>query len=1020
MRFCFPILLCSFFATVAFGQKAELDSLVDKKLYLKNIKIYRTILKDGPNKDVSLKLAEALRAVENNQEAVMEYASVIDRPDINPIYYKHYSDVLCKTGDLEECKRWELRYKESAKRADKTSDAVIDIDTSKHFLSRVPFNSPETDFGPAFYKGGILYVSAYSLNSKNTVHQGTGESFYHFYYAEKKKEDGFQPPMEVFKSINSATYEGPMSLSADNSTIFFNKNNFSDLKAKSKDKKLILQIVQGVIENDEITNISDFPYNNEYHTCTHPTISADGKELYFASTMDSTQGGSDIFVSKLINGKWAAPENLGVNVNSAEDEVYPFISSDGKLYFSSAGNGSMGGYDVFVTEKKNGVWQKALNLGLPFNTIFDDFSLIKNESQGVGYLSSNRASSIGSDDIFTFSNAYTTSDDEKKYHPLLISLINKDNFSKQKGNKIRGVLKPNNSSVSFERIIINLLDKNKTVVKRSFVTKDGHFSFSNVNPDNYLVNYQSVKLNAAAELSMINKVEGFVDAEELVDFRIGEIKKDSLLIVKNNFVVGKLNILNKSQETGEQVSLILADSVGKIIKRVEVGRNGYFVFRNLPIGNYFILTEDFDPNYICEMYYHNPEKTKSINRADMLTFHYRHLHPDSLRDKNIILHGRVKQAEPEGEIVLLLDGSDNVIDRTITNKDGYFVFRELDGENMHVLVMNDHPLLDFIHNTIYQLEDSVYHVTEKMIYKRLPYDTSVIAQKVVINGRLTSGNKPLENKLVLLVDKYEMVVSGVITNADGFFAFHHLNPDDYYIVVDSKEPDYLLERNINREDSEMMVSEGDFSKFNYKKLTNDQVVSLQGEAFSKSTQKPIADQLLLLLDENGKIIRHTVLGKNGKFTFVNLKPDNYLMLFQNYDHDQKIKFRLVKDEKMKDMEVDEKKERVSVPIVQTESKLIVFFDYNSDKLKAKDAQKVLNFYKSVHGKEIELHGFTDMSGSDSFNLALAKKRILACEQILKTANLDLKTNEVPEGRTNKFGERAPALNRRVELKLKEN
>lgn len=1024
----FYLLIFCFTSFLAVGQDIEADSLVDKKLYQKNIKIYKAILKQGSNNDVTLKLADALRISGSHAEAATEYAKIIDNPGISPICYKHYSEALCNSGQTEECKKWKLRYKEYERRNDRVSDEAIDIDTSKYFLNRVPFNSPETDFGPSFYKNGLLFVSARSTDSKNTVHETTGESLYNFFYSEKRPDGSFVTPTQVFKTTNSTTYEGPMSLTSDNRSIFLNKNNFSELKAKSKDKKIMLQLVQGQISNDEITNIFDFPYNETDRTLTHPSISADGLELYFAANIDPTTGGSDIFVSRLENGRWAKPENLGIAINSIEDEVYPFISSDGKLYFSSTGQGSMGGFDVFVSEKKDGNWTKAVSLGLPFNTIFDDFSLIKDEAQADGYLASNRAGSLGSDDIFEFENAYKNAEEEKKYNPLLISLLNKDLFINQKGNKIKGKLTPKSNNAELTGKVVQLLDKHKTLIKRSYVTPSGYFSFSNLKPGNYLVEYEKQRIDAHVELTLVNKQNDFVDLEEIEKYKIGEVNRDSLIKEKNNFVVGQLVTLNRNSPEEELVSLILVDTTGKIIRRVEAGKSNFFIFRNLNAQKYYVLTEDYDPNYTCNLLYHNPDKSRSILKSDLYNYHYRHLASDSLRDRNLILHGQVQLDKPEGIDVLLLDENDNVIDKTKTNNEGYFVFRELNADNMHVMVVNDHPLLSFDHSTVYQREDSIFHITKKQIITKLPFDETLLSQKVVVNGRITSDGAPLNDKLILLVDKNNMVVSDAKTNEDGFFAFHHLNPDDYYIVVDEAKKEYVLDRNINIEDDEMKITEADFDKFDYKKESFDEenFLSIAGNAYTKSNQQAISDKLVLLLNKDGKVVRQTVVGKNGNFTFVNLKSDNYLALFNNFDPDQKIRLKLIVEKRTKlKQTVNGKTEKISVPIANTETKTSIFFDYNSSNLDSEFKKNIIDFCKTAIASgvtELELRGFTDQVGSDTFNIKLAERRLQSCIELIEKTAPQLKHSQIPEGKSdrfkNTFGVYIPALNRRVEISVK--
>ncbi len=1030
MRTYFYYILFSLFtfSVNSFAQNNGPEAVIDKKLYHKNIKIYREILKGGPNKDITIKLAEALRMIEKYQEAEIEYEKFIERPGISPIYYKHYSEILCKLGQAVECNRWEVRFKEYEKRADKTSDANIEIDTTGYFLNRAPFNSPETDFGPAYFKNGLLYVSAFSFDSKTTVHEGTGESFYKFYYAEKNKDGGFLPPVQIFKSIDATMYEGPVTFSSDNSTIMLVRNNLNQLKAKNRDDGLVLQIVKGKIVNNEITDIQDFPYNDKVHTFTHPTLSQDGKELFYASNSDSTRGGSDIFVSRLVNGKWSSPENLGDIINTEDDEVYPYISPSGNLYFSSTGHNGMGGFDIFVTSRLDGKWTKPVNLGNPFNTIFDDFSFIYHAKEGEGFLASNRASSLGSDDIFTFQEVFKNKEEEKQYRPRMISLVNKDNFVYQRGNKIRGKLKTNDPSV-FAGKVLQLLDKDKNIVKRCYITLDGYFSFSNLKPDNYIIIYEKDPINARPELTMINRKPGYIDKEDLHKFKIGSVLKDSLLSDKNSFVIGKLVTNHDKLPNQENVSLIVVDSTGKIIKRIEVGKNNYFIFRNLPPDNYFILTEDNNPNFISNINYHSVDQSKAIMRSSLLDFHYKHLTSDSLRENNIIIHGQVKLDEPGNTTVLLLDQDDNVIGRTLTNSEGYFVFRELDGENMHVMVLNEHPLLTFEHNSVYQKEDSMYHITKNHMLKKLPFDESDLNKKVVVNGRLTLNEKPLENRLLMLVDKNNMVVSDVFTNEDGFFAFQHLNPDDYYVVVNEQEPGYHLETHVNLEDDAMRVKKSAFDGFQYKKGNSDRFISIQGSAFTKSDKKELEDQIILLLNESGKVVRQTIVGKGGKFKFVNLEPEHYLVLFNHYDPEHLVEMKVVEDLTTKIAQTENGKSvAISEPISKEKNKMVIYFDYNSDVIAPQYRKELAQFIsemKSANSKQLEIMGYADIVGSDSFNLKLSEKRIRNSKELLLQSlqNDKIKITEKPEGKTHKFlntyGSYIPALNRRVELIVKD-
>ncbi len=138
---------------------------------------------------------------------------------------------------------------------------------------------------------------------------------------------------------------------------------------------------------------------------TQPSISSDGKQLYFVSNRPGGVGNADIWVSNLQNdGTWGPPADLGEPVNTPEDEYSPFIHPDGKtLYFASKGHSGMGGSDLFMTRlKPDGKWSEPVNLGYPINTSGDEISLIINPKGDKGYISSTQKGGLGGFDIYSF------------------------------------------------------------------------------------------------------------------------------------------------------------------------------------------------------------------------------------------------------------------------------------------------------------------------------------------------------------------------------------------------------------------------------------------------------------------------------------------------------------------------------------------------------------------------------------------------------------------------------------------
>jgi len=142
-----------------------------------------------------------------------------------------------------------------------------------------------------------------------------------------------------------------------------------------------------------------FKYNNPEFNFAHPSLSEDGKTLYFVSDMDGGYGGTDIYRCILENDEWGAPENLGPAINTVGDEYFPFIHSTGRLYFSSEGHGSIGRLDIFYSELVNGQWHKPIAMDPPINSRYNDFGLIIDAFKKSGMFCSDRQRR--SDDIYS-------------------------------------------------------------------------------------------------------------------------------------------------------------------------------------------------------------------------------------------------------------------------------------------------------------------------------------------------------------------------------------------------------------------------------------------------------------------------------------------------------------------------------------------------------------------------------------------------------------------------------------------
>ena len=154
----------------------------------------------------------------------------------------------------------------------------------------------------------------------------------------------------------------------------------------------------------EWANITGVPFNSDGYSTAHPSLSADGKWMYFASDMEGTRGQSDIFRVQINDdGSFGTPENLGDVINTPGKETFPVITDEGELYFATDGHPGLGGLDLFMArQNKDGSWKAPVNLGEPANSPKDDFAYLIDTKTRKGFLSSNRDGGVGNDDIYKF------------------------------------------------------------------------------------------------------------------------------------------------------------------------------------------------------------------------------------------------------------------------------------------------------------------------------------------------------------------------------------------------------------------------------------------------------------------------------------------------------------------------------------------------------------------------------------------------------------------------------------------
>lgn len=282
----------------------------------------------------------------------------------------------------------------------------MSLQAQQHYrVVKLPFNSSQfNEMAPVFYKNGIVFSSNEKSNVLVVTYDQNNNYPYHLYYVEKKGKKWGRPEL-LSKNITSFLNESSATFSDDYRVMYYTQNLMATEKLSqvTKEDSIRMGIFQANETGKDWTLTQDFPFNDQSYDVVFPSLSDDGKQLFFCSKKPGGYGNYDIYVTILENGKWSEPKNLGPIINTRENEVFPFLHPDGRLYFSSRGHNSQGGLDIFFAEKIDGKWITPVNLPKPFNSRQDDFSYVLSGKMDTGFFASNRQ---GTDDVYMFMSSF--------------------------------------------------------------------------------------------------------------------------------------------------------------------------------------------------------------------------------------------------------------------------------------------------------------------------------------------------------------------------------------------------------------------------------------------------------------------------------------------------------------------------------------------------------------------------------------------------------------------------------------
>jgi outer membrane protein OmpA-like peptidoglycan-associated protein len=681
--------------------------------FSKAIPAYERGLKGSSNAQAMENLANCYRITKNYPKAEEWYAKTIAaNPNCNSVVYYYYGLALRNNGKTMEAKKQFQAFVSKDPNDKRATAQVQAVDNMEVYLSQQAnyavnnlssVNTPASDIAPVFFDNGILFVSDRGeidvLNGENAP--TSGRAFYAIYYSKKtfEKEDSitFGKAEKLSRTINKEYHNGPVSVTEDGKLMAYNRVDHI-LFIRSKNFVNRPKIYFSDRKGKHWSSPKPFVYNSNDYSCAHPALSPDGQTLFFSSDMPGGMGGKDIWMCKKEGDSWSKPENLGPDVNSPGDEVFPYLRKDGMLFFSSDGQAGLGGLDIFSATKENGKWTNVANQGAPLNSATDDFGISFNADMSRGFFTSDRVGGKGEDDVYSF-----------KVTSKFIRISGKLLASKNTGDFL-----PNTK--------VELLNKNGKPVKTTTTDANGNFKFENLASDqSYLVRLNDSDPGIAAKKKYYmaddknNLVRVTMNDEFGGKFTFQNLPLDPSqppqLLADDEYLTISGNLISDGTppQPFANTKVDLKDESGQIVQTASTNEFGAFTFSHIPPDKTYIvaMSDGADPKLDMSS---RIVITNKSGKEVMTTkpdangkFQFRILKDDkatleamSVTDADLRLDMRgtlvnsdTAKSPLANTTINILDNNGNVVQSMKTDDHGRFDFRNLPADEAFIVSVSD-------------------------------------------------------------------------------------------------------------------------------------------------------------------------------------------------------------------------------------------------------------------------------------------------------------------------------------------
>ncbi len=358
--------------------------------------------------ELTFMVAECYRLTNDPKNAETWYKKISGKDYAKPNATFLYAESLRKNGKYEDAIEEYNNYKRLVPADSRADLGIRSCELAMEWMaSPEPYtvdeikdlNSRRSDFAASYARddfGLVFLTSSRDEATGKNDHGATGQNFTDIFESRLDKKGKWSTPIPV-DGINTEFEEGAPSFTSDFREVYFTRCTAG--KRENKGCQIFSSRIEGTGwgEPQKVEILADSL------VAAHPAISPDGLELYFVSDLADGYGGKDIYVVRreTENSEWAKPQNLGPDINTRGDELFPYVRSDGSLYFASDGHIGMGGLDIYKAEPQpDGSWIVD-NMQYPINTFADDFAITFMGDEEKGLFSSTRKGR-GNDELYTF------------------------------------------------------------------------------------------------------------------------------------------------------------------------------------------------------------------------------------------------------------------------------------------------------------------------------------------------------------------------------------------------------------------------------------------------------------------------------------------------------------------------------------------------------------------------------------------------------------------------------------------